>query len=235
MRAIIVMSTLLVGCFGEPKYDYGGFSSHQYFPIDGTARSWEFYDRDGDLGWQLLAEMTDKSRSGGVQIATIEYAQSDPYKLLYDVRWSSDSSKGIQIHGYGVADGFQWSNVAGSGDTGAGGDTGSAAGDDSAGPGLSSVSLSPPIQFAKYQVTPGDSETTSTGGVTYTSTFEEVENCPNAWNEEWECLRFVLTSDSANPAPFVGTWWLATTYGPSWFLPDGKATPWVLRKTEWDY
>lgn len=226
MRTLVLSSMLMSGCFAESKYDYGGFETYRYFPIDGSSRVWRFYH--GEADWLLEAEMVDKNRSGGSQVATIEYSRTEPFSLLYTVNWSSDASKGIRIHGYQVDTAFAW--VDSEADTG---DGEVVPRPEVAASGW--TDFSPPIQFAKHQMAPGDNITTSTGGVTYTSTFEEVENCPNLWNDTWECLRFLLTSSDDNAAPFVGTWWLATTWGPSWFQPTVMEEPWVLETTSWTH
>jgi len=226
VRALTALPILFLGCSG-PKYDYGGFSTHKYFPLDGSQRSWTFYT-DAET-WLLHAEMlTPHQREGSTSIATIEYTRTDPYALLYTVKWSSDSSNGIQIHGYSQeSDG----SSSGGDDTASGSDD---TGVDSVEPGTW-VDFSPPISFSKFQMAAGDKVTSSTGGVTYTSTFEEVEKCPNNWaTETWDCLRFVLESSSSTDVPpFVGTWWLATDWGPSWFQPPGLSDPWVLTEAKW--
>jgi hypothetical protein len=38
-------------------------------------------------------------------VVTIDYGVLDPAELLYSIDWSSDSSNGIQVHGYSVEDG----------------------------------------------------------------------------------------------------------------------------------
>ncbi len=48
----------------------------------------------------------------------------------------------------------------------------------------------------------------------------------NLWVDDWDCLRIEI--DSAGDEPFLGTWWLATSWGPSRFLPKGHDAPWVL-------
>ena len=42
-----------------------------------------------------------------------------------------------------------------------------------------SVTYSPPVEFAEYTMRPGDEVVTETGGMTFTSTYVGVENCPN--------------------------------------------------------
>ena len=227
MRALIALPILLTGCFAEPKYDYSGFSIYKYFPLDGSERSWKFYNTMDTVDWLLEANMVvPHDRRGGTNVATIEYSQTEPYRLLYSIQWSSDSSDGIRIHGYRIESDFDWVPA----------DTGEEAGDTGASTTVTGdwVDFSPPIGIAKHQLSPDDDVTTNTGGATFKSTFEEVERCPNNWaSETWDCLRFVVESDGSDVPPFLGTWWLATDWGPSWFQPPGLEQPWILTEATW--
>ncbi len=219
---IIAISVLAISC-GESKYDYAGYQTYKYFPLDGKTRSWEYFSEDSS--YLMRVDMLDPQELvGSTSIATLEYAQVDPYKLLWSVKWSADSANGIQIHGYLLE--------ATSDDPDPGDDTGDA-GDDTGGADINAetgtwVSFDPPIQFSEYQMSPGDSVSTSTGGTTYTSTLQSVEKCPNNWAPvTWDCLVFSLEGDDS--MPFVGSWSLATDWGTSRFQPALKSgTPWVL-------
>lgn len=93
-----------------------------------------------------------------------------------------------------------------------------------------------PVILADYKMVPGESVETITDGITFTSTFVAMEQCPNNWIDEdntWDCLKFEISSDSSSGSfPFVGEWWLANTWGPSRFItPDGSfgsSNTWVL-------
>jgi hypothetical protein len=93
-----------------------------------------------------------------------------------------------------------------------------------------------PVMLADYKMIPGESVETTTDGITFTSTFIAMEQCPNNWIDEantWDCLKFEISSDSSSGSfPFVGEWWLANTWGPSRFItPDGtfgSSNTWVL-------
>ncbi len=95
-----------------------------------------------------------------------------------------------------------------------------------------SVTYSPPVEFAEYTMRPGDEVVTETGGMTFTSTYVGVENCPNLWvSDVWECLHFSIDDgdgDDMVGAPFAGDWWIAGSWGPSIFQPTGWTSPWVL-------
>jgi hypothetical protein len=229
ITAIIAMSplALALSCEGA-KYDYAGYQTHKYFPLDGENRHWEYYS--DDTTYLLRVDMLSPQEvSGTTSIATLEYTQVSPRKLLWTIKWSSDSSSGIQIHGYMTED-----TGTDPGDTGSGGE-------DTGGTDLSSeigtwVAFDPPIQLSEYQMAPGDSVSTTSGGVTYTSTLTEAKQCPNNWvADPWDCLVFNLEGD--NGVPFVGTWELATDWGVSRFQPASKSgTPWVLTDAgiEWE-
>jgi hypothetical protein len=93
-----------------------------------------------------------------------------------------------------------------------------------------------PIVFAQTRMLPGESNETTTDGITFTSTFVALEQCPNNWVDEnniWDCLKFEVSSDgSSTNFPFIGEWWLANTWGPSRFItPDGSfgsSNTWIL-------
>ena len=111
---------LALSCEGA-KYDYAGYQTHKYFPLDGESRHWEYYS--DDTTYLLRVDMlSPQELSGTTSIATLEYTQVSPRKLLWTIKWSSDSSSGIQIHGYMLED---TGTDPDPGDTGSGGeDTG---------------------------------------------------------------------------------------------------------------
>jgi hypothetical protein len=226
----IALTSLALGCGGN-KYEYAGYQTHKYFPLDGETRHWEYYSEDAT--YLLRVDMlSPQELLGSTSIATLEYTQISPHKLLWTVKWSSDSSSGIQIHGYMLED--TGGDPDPGDDTGdAGGDTGGTAVDAEVG---TWVSFDPPVQLSEYQMAPGDSVQTTSGGVTYTSTLVESKQCPNNWvTKPWDCLVFQLEGD--DEAPFVGTWELATDWGVSRFQPASKSgTPWVLTDAgiEWE-
>lgn len=98
-----------------------------------------------------------------------------------------------------------------------------------------------PVLIAEYRMVPGEIVTTTTDGVTFTSTFEGVETCPNDWitdGDDWNCLKFTVEDDgAASTFPFVGEWWFANTWGASRFVspngPFGSSSPWVLSQASW--
>ncbi|MEC7984067.1 MAG: hypothetical protein VX278_02815 [Myxococcota bacterium] len=98
-----------------------------------------------------------------------------------------------------------------------------------------------PVLFADYRMIPGENVVSTTDGITFTSTFNGVEMCPNNWVSEenaWECLYFTVESDSASGTfPFVGDWWIANTWGASRFITPqgtfGSENTWVLSQADY--
>lgn len=233
MRTItaFAITALTLGCDGA-KYDYAGFQTHKYFPLDGETRQWIYYA--DDESYLLQVDMlTPQVLEGSTSIATLEYTQQDPRKLLWTMQWSSNSSSGVQVHGYMIE--------STDGGTSGGDDTGDGGGSDTGSSGVTAefgtwVDLDPPVQISEYQMAPGDSVETVSGGVTYTSTLVESKECPNNWvADPWDCLVFQVEGD--NGVPFVGTWELATDWGVSRFQPASKSgAPWVLTEAsiEWE-
>ena len=75
------ITALTLGCEGA-KYDYAGFQTHKYFPLDGETRQWIYYA--DDESYLLQVDMlTPQVLEGSTSIATLEYTQQDPRKLLW--------------------------------------------------------------------------------------------------------------------------------------------------------
>ena len=57
MRTItaFAITALTLGCDGA-KYDYAGFQTHKYFPLDGETRQWIYY-ADDEHHFARIAEM----------------------------------------------------------------------------------------------------------------------------------------------------------------------------------
>ena len=203
MRGLILVVPMLVACSDGSNTYYAGVPVFDYFALDGV-RDWQ-YVNDG-YGWKLDVEVNPafERMDGNTRIVTLDYSQDDPRELLYSVEWSSDSNKGVLIYGYSIEA-------------------------DEGGP----VTLDPPVVFSKNRATKGTVETTASGGTTWTSTFEEIEPCPNYWvTEDWECLRFQL-DDGGLGVPFAGTWWIASDWGASRFQGVDDASPWQLAIAHW--
>ena len=90
------------------------------------------------------------------------------------------------------------------------------------------VNFSSPVQIAERQVEPGDISETTVDNHSYVADFETYEDCKNVSAQSWTCMKVVISSDEANPAPFLGTWHWATEYGTSIFQPVDAETPWKL-------
>ena len=222
MRNALIALTL-TAC-GTPAYQYAGYRTYEHFPLDGN-RAWLYKHQDQDF-LMTVEKMPDPVAQGSKRIHTLRYAVEDPYRLLYSIKWSSDSTDGVEIHGYSVE------TVVDDGDDDGGGtdDTG-VAGDVTGGQWVEFV---PPLQITEYQMAPGDVVQSSGAGVNYTSTFENMEGCPNDWRNDWDCMKIVIESSSETDlAPFVGTWHWATRYGASLFQPQNDNYPWTLVRADW--
>lgn len=195
-----VLLALGSGCGGGTPYTYSGFRISEYFPLDGT-RTWEYaQDDETDTSRLSVEKIPETVQDGSTEIVTLEYSEKGG-DLLYAVDWSSESGSGVLIHGYR---------------------------DERTG---ASVSYDPPVTFGERDMVTGDVVETETNEGTFTSTLEAKTACPNLWRDDWECLQFTLDDgdgdDDAGP-PFAGSWWIATSYGASRFIPTGYTTPWLL-------
>ena len=214
-NALIALS--LTAC-GTPAYQYAGYRTYEHFPLDGAERSWLYKHQEKDF-LMSVEKLPDPTQVGSKKIHTLRYAQDDPYKVLFSIKWSSDSTDGVEVHGYMVEES-------------SGEDDGA---DDAQDTGMEGnvvigqwVEFSPPLQLTEFQMAPGESVESSAGGFDYTTTFEGMEGCPNDWRDDWDCIKLVIESTETAPAPFVGTWHLATRYGASLFQPQGENHPWTL-------
>ena len=193
---------MLGGCAGQ-KFQYGGESLVDRFPLDGE-RLWVYNHDDETLGYTLAIEKASTTLSGGKEITTLTYTAIDSdggEVLLHEIDWSADSDDGVEI--------WSWTDFTA----------------DSAG---ITTDFSPPITFAERQMNAGDIVDTATGAGTYTTQYNGLQACPNTWSDEsWECARITLTSDVGGE-PFTGEYWIAMSYGTSWMEPVEVGGRWTL-------
>ena len=232
-NALIALSFITSGglamtACGTPDYQYAGFRTYDHFPLDGMTREWTYKHPEKDF-LMHVEKMENPATLGPKKIHTLLYAQEDPYRLLYSIKWSSDSTDGVEIHGYMVEENANLGDNGG-GDDGGATDTGMVGEDVVTG---QWVEFSQPLQLTEFQMAPGEVVVSSGGGVDYTTTFETMEGCPNDWRADWECMKIVVESSEVNPAPFVGTWHWATRFGTSLFQPQGENSPWTLVTAEY--
>jgi hypothetical protein len=204
MRLSLFIGGMMMTACDTDNYQYAGHNTYEYFVFDGE-RTWKYRQDDLSIEWRMEARKSGVVDKGTTQVVTIDYGVLDPAELLYSIDWSSDSSNGIQVHGYSVEDGD-----AVNFDT--------------------PVSMSDyrmvPGDIVET-VTNGVTFTAELVGV------ESCEN--DWVTEPWECLHFSISDgvDDASSAPFVGDWWLAADWGTSRFQPAGYSTPWILSEAVW--
>ena len=220
-----VMSTIalftVIGC-GSAAYTYSGYWASNHFPIEDDW-VWQYTNEAEDF--LMDAATTGRETKNGNEVVTIDYTHSETGNLLFSIKWSSDKSDGILVHGYYIAPPF-----SGEEDDDGGDDTGTST-DAAVG---EWVLFSPPVALADKQAEAGDELTTTVDGITYVSTFEAYEDCPNLYASDWRCMKVVVSSDDDSSAPFEGTWHWAAEYGTSLFQPVGASFPWKLvGEPEW--
>ena len=230
--SLITSGSLAVTACGTPDYQYAGFRTYEHFPLDGSEREWVYKHQDKDFLMEVI-KLPNPEAMGSKRIHTLQY-WNESNRLMYSIKWSSDSTDGVEIHGYRVEE-----NTVGDGSGGDGsGENGGNGSMDTGAPSANVVTgqwveFSPPLQLTEFQMAPGESVVSSGGGVDYTTTFETMESCPNDWRADWECMKIVIESSEAEPAPFVGTWHWATRFGTSLFQPQGEDNPWTLVRAEY--
>jgi hypothetical protein len=205
-----IIGLIIAGC--EPTYDYQGYNMPDHFPLDGSKLEWEYASTDTTIAGELVVEKVTASVQNDVEVVTLEHwliTEGESEDLAWQVLWSSDPVKGVQIHGYtDVINGTE-------------------------------VNFDPPILFAEKNGIPGDQLTTTTGGFTFTSTFEAVEGCETYWVPGWadeNCL--VINIDDGDDTPItnsivVGTYWLVPRYGSAWLDLDAYDARWSLASHDW--
>lgn len=202
MTRLIPSLLLLTACpANTDQYKYKGYTTEDFFPLDGT-RSWEYANEQTDLLWRMRVDKSPQVvQDGSTEIVTLEYSNDETGDLLYSIAWSSDSSGGIRIWSY--SDELTGDNVT----------------------------YDPPINFTDATMVPGDTIESEGNGTTFVATFESFEDCDNTWATGWECMKVVMDDgdgDDMSGPPFAGTWWIATSYGASRFIPTGYDEAWVL-------
>jgi len=233
--ALLVMAALsMTSCSGS-KYTYAGYQIFDHFPLDGQ-RSWEYANDDITVDHKIEIRMSELTTggSGSTVVHEFQHYNQDTGSLLMTVKWSSDSSDGVLIHGFQVYDVDDGGGPGGPGDDT--GDTGGPGGDVTS-PGGEYNFAADPLVFGQSEMAPGESVTSSGGGWDFTSTFVGVEPCPNHWvGEDWdECLHFYLDDgvDGAGAAAISGDYWLVPRYGIAWIQLGGDSDVWRLVQANW--
>lgn len=201
---------LLAGCHGTADGPSGAKTS-EYFPVGGSRRA-EYISEDETIGMSLTVEKIGSPETiGNFQVATFESSlSSETPTILGSVKWSSQLGEGIKIHAYSE---------------GADGDF--------------TTFDSPILVTSEHDLSnPGDVQTTTTNGATFTSTFVGFEDCPSPWGPDYhDCLHLSIedgNGDNGTGPFFAGDYWLVTRYGPAWMKLTGNMERWNLIEYDWD-
>jgi hypothetical protein len=192
-RATLVMALCFgAGCDGQ-TISYTGYYMADFFPLDGTERSWEYGNIDVELDYKLVSEL---------DIEGSELSEDQRYRIFnlstraeclpnvddcgagwkYDYKIAASRGLGVTLHGYQL-------------------------------PGADPVVFESPIRLADVQMKSGDSrESGEVDGHTWTTTFMGVNSdCDQTMPVDWKCGQLVLESDP--PGHWLaGTWWAAAGY-----------------------
>ena len=203
MRPTIFLA--FAACTGD-NYNYQGTPIWDYFPLDGTERSWTYSQDDESIEYFLHVEMVTPSRTvDETEIHPLEMTRSDKKgELVSTTEWSSDSRDGILIHSYAV-------------------------GIDAA------TAFDPPIVFADAEMAAGDTVETTNASGKFTATFVGLEDCPNHWvpgtdGDPWNCAHMKLEGPGLG---FEGDYWNAPRYGTALFQRIQDPDKWNLLEAIW--
>lgn len=218
MRTLFAVTTLSLlalttttGC--DPVYVYNGYTLPPYFPLDGSVREWEYASTDSAVEGGLRVEKADAMVQDEVEVVTLEYwnvGVDETEDLAWSVDWSTDDVQGVRIHRY-------LEEASGT-----------------------EVTFDPPVQFMGRDGVTGDQVVTSSGGFTWTATFEAVDGCGTYWVPDWDdqdCLVINLDDGDGDPSTnsvIVGTYWLVTRWGAALMELDAYDTRWSLADTKWE-
>ena len=104
MRTSLLLLPALMGC-GQAAYTYSGYWASDHFPL--TPSTAEFMNEGDDFDFSMEVSVGEVETSGGTKVATFNYMnKNDDNSLLYKIKWSSDNTDGIQVHGYYLDDGW---------------------------------------------------------------------------------------------------------------------------------
>jgi hypothetical protein len=206
MRPIFLLAAV-AACSDGNRYDYQGQPMYDYFPLDGSERSWSYSQDDESIDYLLYIEMVKPSRTvDDMEVVALEMTHSDTKPdLVSTTEWSSDSRNGILIHSYAVGT-------------------------------KAATAFDPPIVFAEDEMAADDTVETVTNAGTFTSTFISLEDCPNHWvpgtdSDPWTCAHIKLEGPGIG---FEGDYWLAPRYGTALFQRIQDPDKWNLLEAIWE-
>jgi hypothetical protein len=196
----------LTACTDGNRFNYEGQKIYDYFPLDGTERSWTYSQDDESIDYFLHVEMVQPTRTvDAIEVVTLETTRSDTKELVATTEWSSDSRNGVLIHSYAVGT-------------------------------EPATSFDPPIVFADSDMAADETIDTETAAGTFSATFVSLEDCPNHWvpgteSEPWTCAHMNLTGPGLG---FEGDYWIAPRYGTALFQRIQDPDKWNLLEAIWE-
>ena len=203
MRPIFLFATL-AAC--EAEYVYPGQPIYDYFPLDGSERSWSYSQDDDSIDYFLFIEMVTPSREvDDMEVVPLETTRSDTKELVSTTEWSSDSRNGVLIHSFAL--GVE-----------------------------PATAFEPPIVFAADEMAADDTVETKTNAGTFITTFSSREDGPNHWvpgteTDPWTCAHMKLEGPGLG---FEGDYWIAPRYGTALFQRIQDPDKWNLLEAIWE-
>jgi hypothetical protein len=183
---------VMIACSGPSNIGFDGRVMDSYFPLDGL-RSWTYSSQDPSIPYKVVGVLNPEGVSveeGTDAVHTIDYttecigtAECTPGP--FRVRnLQVSSNRSKGIRLHGVED-----EVAGV------------------------IAYDPPVVLAGATGVVGDTSTTTSGGVTFVSTFIEEVDCPVLVTDEWGdgCVHLTLDDGGAG-TPLAGSYWLVPGY-----------------------
>ncbi len=208
MRSLVpVLGSLALSACGGSSVTYSGYSMSNYFPFDGSSRTWEFVSTDTTIPHKLVATLATPGTpsADGAMVFEVDYetqcVQADAEGCVdawvRTLAWSSDGTRGTLLHSLETADGL--------------------------------TAFDPPIALTDDTMLVGDSVQTTTGGTTWTATFEGLDACPVVWTSEWgnQCIHLTL-DDGGLGSELAGDYWAITQYNLVGFQLADDSGVWQL-------
>jgi len=210
---LMTVAALAAGCndnaFKDQQGGAGGVPIFQAFNFS-TVRTWTFLSDEGSLGYRLQARQIEGSEEiGGQDVYTVEFQ--------YDcVNNTQGDCADNQLEGT-VATTWKLSSSLGEGVLWHQ---------------LGETTFDPPVQIAEARMLEGDTVTSESDGVTYTSEYVDLIPCPaeNYWPDpesRADCYHLQVTADG--DADLVGNYYIAQRFTFAAFQQGGDSEPtWEL-------
>lgn len=204
----------MLACSGGTDFTYSGYPMDDFFPFDGE-RTWTFRSEDETVVNTVVATLNPTAENPETGLFV--------YAMDYTLGCRADAEEGTCTAG----DPFRISQIRWSADQSRGTLIHSFTEDGT------TTNFSPPLVITEDQGVPDEQWVTETDQGTFTSTFDQIGDCPVMMDVDWdECVR-ILVDDDGDPAtpgthPMHGVWYAVAGFNVIAFQLNDDAALWQL-------